>query len=291
MAEANAKAVVPTTSNEITAQVLTKINQFKESKELRLPADYSPENALKSAYLILSEQKDSSGNLVLNSCSKESIANALLNMVVQGLSPVKKQCYFIPYGNQLQLSRSYMGSIAIAKRIGGVKSVTATPIYQGDTFEFQIIDGRTKVTKHEQKLADIDESKLIGVYATLTLDDNSVFVEIMNMAQVEKAWMQGATKGNSPAHKNFRTEMAKKSVINRACKLFINTSDDSGLYEEEPEGDYVKAKVDLEIKNNANKTEIQMDTEEADHVVLPSVTELDMEAELETTTATPELKF
>ena len=49
----------------------------------------------------------------------------------------------------------------------------------------------------------------------------------MTMDQIKKAWGQGATKGGSPAHKDFTEEMAKKTVINRACKRFINTSDDS----------------------------------------------------------------
>ena len=42
---------------DISAQVLAKIEQFQQAGELRLPSDYSVENALKSAYLILSEQK------------------------------------------------------------------------------------------------------------------------------------------------------------------------------------------------------------------------------------------
>ena len=49
--------------------------------------------------------------------------------------------------------------------------------------------------------------------------------------------MQGATKGQSPAHRNFPQEMAKKTVIGRACKLFVSTSDDAGVYgsEDSPE--------------------------------------------------------
>ena len=39
---------------DITAQVLQKVQAFEKSGELRIPKDYSPENALKGAMLILS---------------------------------------------------------------------------------------------------------------------------------------------------------------------------------------------------------------------------------------------
>ena len=52
---------------------------------------------------------------------------------------------------------------------------------------------------------------------------------IMTMEQIQKAWNQGATKGNSPAHKNFTDEMAKKSVINRCCKNFVNSAKDNDV--------------------------------------------------------------
>jgi recombination protein RecT len=38
---------------------------------------------------------------VLQACTRDSIANALLDMAVQGLNPAKKQGYFIAYGKQL----------------------------------------------------------------------------------------------------------------------------------------------------------------------------------------------
>ena len=53
----------------------------------------------------------------------------------------------------------------------------------------------------------------------------------MSISQIKSAWGQGATKGSSPAHKNFTDEMAKKTVIGRACKMIINSSDDAYLFE------------------------------------------------------------
>ena len=52
----------------------------------------------------------------------------------------------------------------------------------------------------------------------------------MNISQIKSAWNQGAQLKEIVEHtKNFTDEMAKKTVINRACKNFVCTSDDSDI--------------------------------------------------------------
>jgi recombination protein RecT len=244
--------------------VLVKVAHFQQAKDIRLPADYSPENALKSAWLILLEVKDSSKRPVLEVCTKESIANALLNMVIQGLNPVKKQCDFIAYGDKLLMQREYHGTIALAKRFGGVKRVAANIIYEGDDFKYEV-DPKTgirKILKHDQSITNIDLNKIVGAYATLEIEGSDPYVEIMTMAQIRQAWNQGATKGQSPAHKNFPDEMAKKTVIGRACKLFITSSDDGALFEDNviSERDPIQTTAD-QRKTEAHKEELSIEDE------------------------------
>lgn len=218
----------------ISEQVLTRIEEFQKTGGMVLPKDYSVENHMKSAWLILQATTDRSGQQALAVCTKESIANALLDMVLQGLSVSKKQGYFIVYGNKLEFQRSYFGTIALAKRTGGIKTEpVANVIYEGDEFVYSIDPNtaRISIVKHEQKIENIDNTKIKGAYALVTLADGTTQVTIMSMAQIRAAWGQGATKGNSPAHKNFAEEMAKKTVIGRACKAIINSSDDAWLYE------------------------------------------------------------
>ena len=219
---------------QITDQVLEKINSFQANNELLLPKDYSPENALKSAFLILTDLKNKDNKPALEVCSKTSIANSLLKMVVEGLSPMKKQCYFIPYGTELQCSRSYQGSMALAKRVGGVKDVIANVIYEKDTFEFSLDleTGRKKIDKHTLSLQNIDNDKIVGAYAVVLYNDGSKDLEVMTIKEIRTAWNQGQMKGNSGAHNNFTQEMCKKTVIGRACKTPINSSNDGSLYED-----------------------------------------------------------
>jgi recombination protein RecT len=217
---------------ETVNAVLIRVNEFKSNGQLTLPKDYAPDNALKAAWFTLLETKDRGGNPVLDSCTKGSITNALFEMVLQGLNPMKKQCAFIAYGNQLQMQREYHGTIALAKRFGGVvKTPIAHIIYEGDKFEYAL-DSETdeiKIVKHEMKLENINHDKILGCYAIVNIDDGTKHIELMTMAQIQKAWEQGPMKGKSPAHINFRDQMCKKTVISRACKLFISSSDDGSI--------------------------------------------------------------
>jgi len=264
----NPNTQVAEIKKDISAQVLAKVESFQKSGELVLPKDYVVENALKSAYIILSDPK----NNLLEKCDKSSVAEALLKMVVYGVSPIKKQCYFIPYGQKLECSVSYAGNIAIAKRYGNLKSIKANAIFDGDTFEFEVdaMTGRRKVTKHLQSLDSIGNPVLKGAYAVYELKDGTIDVEIMNIKQIQAAWGQGGSKGNSPAHKNFGDQMAVKTVINRACKLLISSSDDSILYDPLEDNDYIdttKGKVEHEINQNSNAESIGFDSYEDAEIV------------------------
>lgn len=218
----------------ISEQVMARIDALTADGSMTLPSNYSVENHLRSAWLILQSTVTREGKPALQVCTKDSIATAMFDMVLQGLSVSKKQGYFIVYGNELTFQRSYFGTIALAKRAGGIKGEpVANVIYEGDEFIYEIDPktARINIVKHSQTIENIDNTKIKGAYALVTLPDGSTQVTIMSWSQIQKAWGQGATKGNSPAHKNFAEEMAKKTVIGRACKAIINSSDDAWLYD------------------------------------------------------------
>lgn len=254
----------------ISEQVLSRIEQFQKDGSMILPKNYSVENHMKSAWLALQEVEDREHHKALQICTKESIANSLLDMVLQGLSVSKKQGYFIVYGNKLIFQRSYFGTIALAKRAGGmVSEPVANVIYDGDDFQYEIDPKTAKVSivKHSQKLENIDNAKIKGAYALVTLADGTTQVTIMSMQQIRAAWGQGATKGNSPAHKNFAEEMAKKTVIGRACKTIINSSDDAWLYDgKEDDADSDKASMQRDAAQHSDVQIIDTTAVEFDDV-------------------------
>lgn len=223
------KQQVAVQQKNITEQVLAKIETFKQAGELRLPADYSPENALKAAYLTLQDVKNKDGRPALDVCKPSTVANALLKMVVWGLSPLKKQCDFIVRGDTLCCDPEYTGNIALAMRYGGLKHHKGNAIFQGDDFKFEVgVDGRRKLIHHKQSLESIG-GDVIGAYVTYELEDGTQDMEIMNINQIRNSWLQGAAKGGSMAHKNFTDQMAIKTVYNRMTKLLIRASNDAPL--------------------------------------------------------------
>ena len=230
------EVAVETVKKDVTVKVLEKINAFQQSGELTLPSSYTPENALKSAMLILSETLDKDKRPVLESCSQVSIANSLLKMITFGLSPSKGQVYFIPFNGTLSIMKSYMGNMAIAKRVGNVKTVNANVIYKADTFEYgvNIEDGSMEIKKHETSFESIDSSEIIGAYAVVVFNDGSKKIDVMTAKQIQTSFEQSYTKGNSPAHLKFKQAMFEKTVINRVLKTVIGSSDDSSLYDEKP---------------------------------------------------------
>lgn len=230
-------AVAKQPDKNMTDIVLKRVQNMMKVGDLKLPQDYSPENALKAAYLILSETVDKSNVPVLQACTKASVGNALLNMVVDGLNPLKKQCYFVAYGKKLVYQRSYMGNYALAKRVAELERIFAEVIYEGDEVVYTIdsVKGIKSVTQHKQDFKNIDNNKITGAYAVLFFADGTSHTDIMTMADIRTSWMQGQAKGQSPAHKGFPGEMAKRTVINRALKLWINASTDANLYSQDPD--------------------------------------------------------
>jgi recombination protein RecT len=251
--EAKQQAVAVKAEPVLVEQVLTKVNNLREIGGITLPADYSAENALRYAWLSLQDLTDSKTNtLILPAVTRESVANSLFSMVSQGLSPQKRQCSFIKYGNKLTLQREYGGSIALAKRYAKVKDIFAQVIYEKDIFEFEVdtTTGMKHITKHESRLENMDESKIRGGYAVVIYEDGRTNLEVMTIDQVRKSWAQGQSKGDSPAHRNFAGEMVKKTVINRACKVLISSSDDSVLYESESDNRLIRAKAEVQAEAN-----------------------------------------
>jgi len=254
---------VSVVEKNITDEVLNKIKALDNGGNLQFPPNYSYANALKSAWLKLQTVENKNHNKALDFCSKVSIANSLLDMVIQGLTPAKNQGYFIMYDKELRFSRSYMGTVAVTKRLKGIKDVFANVIYKDDTFQYKINheNGLKEIVKHDQDFMNIDNSKIVGAYAIVVRDNEPNYIEVMNMNQIKVSWNQGASNGQSPAHKNFAEEMAKKTVIQRACKLFFNTSDDSEILidaiNRTTEAEYISVdQAQDDVKKIANVQEI-----------------------------------
>lgn len=249
--------------------------QLEEKKEkgLCFPESYSIRNAMQSAFLMLKDAEDKDGNSLVSVCTQESIVQSLMQMATQGLNPIKKQCYFVAYGNKCKLVPSYFGTLAILNRVKNLKrQPVANVVREGDVFEYgyDMDTLEMKIHKHETSLENLDKP-VIAAYAVIETDKERV-VEIMSRKQLEASWAQGQSwksakkRGyESATHKNFSEEMAKKTVLNRASKKLINATDDSSIMNEEglqafnevennDNLDLVAEKREQDVKDKANAT-------------------------------------
>lgn len=250
-------------AKDFTEGMVLKIKE-KEQFGLTFPKDYNYTNEFMSAMLILQDTVDNNKKPVLQSCSRASIENALVEMVTNGLSMQKKQCYPVAYGGKLQCQKSVYGNTCIARRYG-LKDIAAEIIYEGDVFEYEIIDGKKRIVTHKQDFENIDNDKIRGAYAVATMNDGSILTEVMNIKQIKQAWKQGfgyRENGNG-THQKFTDQMAMKTVKNRLLKQINNTYSSfyDGNYEvEDNEPTYdeqIQADVEYDVATNANTIEFE----------------------------------
>lgn len=223
-----ANDLTQTIQRSLDEQVISNLGRLQE-QGLEMPPGYSPQNALKSAFFELTN--NTGGNLLQmaanNQEMKTSISNALLDMVIQGLSPAKKQCYFIKYGNKVQLMRSYFGTMAVLDRVTGGADITPVVVRQGDEFEVAMDGPNMVVKKHETKFENLD-NEIIAAYVVIKLANGKETTTVMTKKQIDHSWAKSKMNGSGP-QKEFPEEMAKRTVINRAAKTLINTSNDNDL--------------------------------------------------------------
>ena len=160
------------------------------------------------------------------------------------------------------MSRSYFGTQAVIKRLTNVKDIYANVIYEGDELDYENRGGKDYLLKHKTKLANRD-NPIIGAYAIVEKEDGDKPMTIMTKKEIDASWSQSKT--SQSVHKKFPQEMAKRTVINRAAKAYINTSDDSDIlvqsinettvneYEDERIDRRGAMDVEAEIRENANQ--------------------------------------
>lgn len=212
---------------KLTDLVLDRVKQMQDTQDLSLPKNYNASNALNAAFLELQKVQDRNHRPALEVCSHDSIVKSLLDMTLQGLSPAKDQCYFIVYGNELQMQRSYFGTVAAVKRLDGVQKVRAEVVHQDDSFEIGSNEDMELVVKQFTPSFENQDKPIIGAFAMIKTDEGTDFT-VMTKKEIDQSWAQTRQKNNK-VQQNFSQEMAKRTVLNRAAKMFINTSDDSDL--------------------------------------------------------------
>lgn len=222
------------------AVVQNRIEALSKEQRIDLPPDFSVNNAINQAWLILQQKETKDKKPVLEACTRESIIQAMLDMAIQGLNPEREQGYFIAYGQQVVFQKSYFGYKTLAKRANpNVDDIVAEVIWPGDQFEYSIHKGKKSIAKHVQAFENVGSGYPRGAYAEV-IDKNGEVLSttIMTWDQIKAAWRKsknnpvqedGSIKGTS-THAQHIEDMTKKTVVGKAARHIVNTSTDSYLF-------------------------------------------------------------
>lgn len=270
----SAQALI-TMERDISDAVLEKIKTMTEGGDLKLPETYNAGTALKQAFLKIKETVDKNGKTALEVCTTDSISRALLGMCVQGLDPSKNQCYFIVFGNQLVLFRSYFGTqSALRRAVPSVYKIIADLAHEGDEFEWDTNQyGErfiTRITTDPMKNAS--KPYAFGFCNIYDYDGNLLGATTMTWSQIQTSWRKTRTGGAT--QKEFPEEMAKRTLIQRACKHLLNSSVEANpivaaAFNETTDAEYEREDLDrkepekksFKERYNISKAEVVAETE------------------------------
>lgn len=225
----------PNSLDEWVTQQIQLVSNTMEERQIAYPSGYAVRNGMMSAMLAIQNAKDSSGKPALQVVKKDSITKFLLEVVQHGLYANKTHFYPVVFGDQLVLLTSYMGeAYKLKQNDKNVKDVFAQVVYEKDKFAYDVRHGYKIITKHEQELENIDNTKIRAAYATVIYKDGTEVSEIMTLDQIKKSWSMGQAKGESKAHKLAPDEMCKKTVIRRIAKM-LNAINNDSLFDQAEE--------------------------------------------------------
>ena len=199
------------------------INKNIRDNKITVPESYNVSNEITMALMMIAQTNDKDGRPALESCSRESIMTQLRLMAQNGLSMAQKQCYPIVRKPKLCIDISYFGTISIIKRLMPGYDVRANVIYKDDTYDY-IWNEETQcyqVTNIKSSIENRDKP-IVGAYGTIfeKATGKVIFSEVMSWKEILTSWSHAKT---DKVQKEFPQEMAKRTLIQRMCKLFLNT--------------------------------------------------------------------
>lgn len=213
---------------------------------------YTIDTAMQAVAIIFQE------NNGFQKCTPESKYKAVLSMVCQGLNPLKGQCSFVPYGNQLQLLRDYSGSIMVAKREDKrIAAINSKVVREGDIFDFEIVNGCYQIAKHKPTIKSLN-GHIIAAYAIAIGHKGEVIdCDVMSYEDIRKTWKNAQLKYKGEPvvrqdgslhpgsnHAKYPEKMTTKTVVHRLCRSIIKSSGNEQISEvADLDDEYVEAEV------------------------------------------------
>lgn len=195
--------------NENLGMVLA--SEFERPSVLdALPPDFNQARFIQNSIALVNENES------LAHMPQAKLVPVLLKGAYLGLDFFNKECYAVPYGQQLQFTPSYIGMVKLAKQYSKrpLKDIYAKLVHEGDEFESGVEDGQEYVRFKPQPFND---GPVVGAFAVAHFEDGGIRVETMSKQQLDAVKRMSKAQSGT-AWKFFPDQMYRKSVIRRLCK-------------------------------------------------------------------------
>lgn len=156
----------------------------------------------------------------------DSLQHAILNVAAIGISlnPASKHAYLVPRSGRVILDVSYMGLCHLAQESGSIRFVQAELVFEKDIFQSNGVDQMPTFKSNPFG----DRGNCVGAFCVAKTSDGDYLTETMNIDEIflirdnsesYKSYLKKGKNG-SCVWVDFFGEMAKKTVIKRAAKMW-----------------------------------------------------------------------
>jgi len=157
--------------------------------------------------------------------NRQSVINAVTNVAAIGISlnPARKQAYLVPRDKKVCLDISYIGLVDLATQSGSIVWAKAELVYATDSFQ---MGEPGTMPKHQFNPFSDDRGDVIGAYVVVKTPGGEYLCDAMSIKEIHdirdrsSAWKAWTEKQRSCPWVTDPGEMAKKTVIKRASKLW-----------------------------------------------------------------------
>ena len=191
-------------------EIHKSLKSLIETKNEALPKDFNKSRFIQNCMAVIQE------NNKIASCEPLSVARTMLKGAFLGLDFYNKECYAIPYGNQLQFQTDYKGEKKLAEKysVNPVSEIFAKLVRKDDFFEEAVIDSKRVVNF---KPIPFSNKELIGAFAIANFKDGSTMTEVMSIQDIHN--LRDKHSKSKHIWRDHEGEMAKKTVLRRLLKM------------------------------------------------------------------------
>ena len=232
-----------------------------------IPSDVNTDRLKINALMYIGSDKKLT-ELAVNQSAK--IAQIVYNFIVLGLDMMNKECYIIPFKDELVVIKDYKGERKLAKKysIDPIREIYSRVVYEKDEFYFDDLDH----FKHKFNPFNLDRGNKIGAFCTIVFENGVIQTEFVNLEEIQKVKdFSKSSKSDFSPWRNWEESMFQKTAIRKALKTlsldFGNTMIQNA---------YSQTDNDVDFAPRQNKQQVTVQKDVLDAEVVEQGQEIDL---------------